>query len=69
MKRVGIMGLGNMGESITRALLGAGLAAADILSFEIKPERMRTVTGAYGIGGAASPRELAAECRYLILAV
>ncbi len=55
MKKVGIMGLGNMGESITRALLGAGLAAADILSFEIKPERMRTVTDTYGIGGAASP--------------
>jgi len=69
MKSVGIMGLGNMGESITRALLGAGLAVGDILSFEIKPERMRTVTSAYGIGAAASPRDLAAQCRYLILAV
>ncbi len=69
MKRVGIMGLGNMGESITRALLGAGLPAADILSFEIKPERTRTVAGAYGIGIAASPQDLAAQCPYLILAV
>ncbi len=69
MKKVGIMGLGNMGESITRALFGAGVAAADISSFEIKPERMRAVTGAYGISGAASPRELAAQCRYIILAV
>ena len=69
MKRVGIMGLGNMGESITRALLGAGLPAADILSFETKPERARTITGTYGIGTAASPLDLAAQCRYIILAV
>ncbi len=69
MKTVGIMGLGNMGESIVRALVGAGLSPHDILSFEIKPDRMRTVTGAYGIGTAASPGELAAECHYVILAV
>ena len=52
-----------------RALLGAGLAPDDILSFEIKPERMRTVTDAYGIGAAADPADLAAQCRYVILAV
>ena len=69
MKKVGIMGLGNMGEAIARALLGAGLDPDDILSFEIKPERMRTVTAAYGIGAAASPADLAAQCRYVILAV
>jgi pyrroline-5-carboxylate reductase len=69
MKRIGILGLGNMGESIVRALLGAGNDPADILFFEIKPERMRRATGAYGIGAAAGPADLAAQCRYVILAV
>ena len=69
MKKVGIIGLGNMGESIVRALLGAGLAPDDILSFEIKPERMRTATAAYGIEPAVGIADLAAQCRCVILAV
>jgi pyrroline-5-carboxylate reductase len=69
MKKVGIMGLGNMGEAIARALLTGGLSTSEILFFEIKPARMKAVIDSYGIGAASNPAELAAQCDYIILAV
>lgn len=69
MKKVGILGLGNMGEAIGRALLGAGVAPDDLLFFEINPEKARKGSAAYGVGSAPAPLDLAAQCHCIIVAV
>jgi pyrroline-5-carboxylate reductase len=69
MKKVAIVGLGNMGESIVRALLNAGMDKAEILSFELKAARAQAMAQSYAIEAAQDPRDLAARCRYVILAV
>jgi pyrroline-5-carboxylate reductase len=69
MTRVGMMGLGNMGESIVRGLLHAGLSKNDIVGYEVKEERARAIRQAYGIEVAASAEELANRSDCIILAV
>jgi pyrroline-5-carboxylate reductase len=69
MKKVGIVGLGNMGESIVRALLNAGTDKSEILFFEVKAARSQAMIQSYGIEAAGDLRDLAAQCRYVILAV
>jgi pyrroline-5-carboxylate reductase len=69
MKRVGIVGLGNMGESIVRAFLNSGLDKDEILYFEAKSERSRVISQSYAIEAARDPGDLAARCRCVILAV
>ena len=69
MKRVGMMGLGNMGESIVRGLLGAGLAKKGIIGFEIKDARARVIEKTYGIKIVKDPRELVKQSDYVILAM
>src|SRR5208283_1640543 len=69
MGKVGIIGLGNMGESIVRALLGAGTDKRDILSFEVKQARARAMTDTYGIAVVTGPQDLPAQCGCIILAV
>ncbi len=69
MKRVGIIGVGNMGESIVRALLGSGIRKTDIFSFEVKPARVRMVAAQYSIKAAKDPEDLARRSDYIVLAV
>ena len=69
MKKVGIIGLGNMGESIVRALLNAGMDKGEILSFEMKEARAQAMAQAYGMGTVRDPNDLAGQCRFVILAV
>ncbi|OPY67664.1 MAG: Pyrroline-5-carboxylate reductase [Syntrophorhabdaceae bacterium PtaU1.Bin034] len=69
MKRVGIMGLGNMGEAILRALVGAGLDKGGILSFEIKPARIKAIKESYGVEIVKDAKELVARTDYLVVAV
>ncbi len=69
MKKVGVVGIGNMGESIIRALLGAGTDRAEIVSFEVKTARAEAIAKSYGVERAKDPGDLAALCHFVILAV
>jgi pyrroline-5-carboxylate reductase len=69
MKRVGIIGVGNMGESIVRALISSGTDKSEILYYEAKPARSRTINESYAIEAAGSSGDVAAKCRYVILAI
>ncbi len=69
MGKVGIIGLGNMGESIVRALLGAGMDKREILSFEVKQARARAMTDTYGVAVVTGPQDLPSQCGCIILAV
>ncbi|HME45201.1 MAG TPA: pyrroline-5-carboxylate reductase [Syntrophorhabdales bacterium] len=69
MARLGILGLGNMGEAIVGALLGSGFDRKDLLAFEVKKDRAQTVARRYRIGLAANARDLAQKARYILIAV
>ena len=69
MKKVGIVGLGNMGEAIARALIAAGADRKDIIAYDIKPERMKAVVEGLKIASAKDPADVAARGDYIILAV
>ena len=69
MKKVGIVGLGNMGESIVRALLNSGTDKTEILSFEVKAARSQAMTQAYGIEAVQDLADLPGRCRYVVIAV
>jgi pyrroline-5-carboxylate reductase len=58
-----------MGEAIARALIAAGADPNDIISYDIKPERMRKVVDALKIASAKDVGELAGRSDYIILAV
>ncbi len=67
--KIGVIGVGNMGESIVRGLLNAGRDGSDILCFEIKPSRVEALRASYGVEFVKDPQELARRSRYIILAV
>lgn len=69
MTRVGIVGLGNMGESIARALLGAGIGKAEIVSLEVRPAKARAVAKTYGIEVVESSEDLVRRSDFIIVAV
>ena len=69
MRKVGIIGLGNMGESIVRALLDTGVDKDEILFFELKAARAQAMAQAYAVGAVQDPGDLPAQCRFVILAV
>jgi pyrroline-5-carboxylate reductase len=69
MARLGIFGLGNMGEAIVGALLRSGFGRKDIVAFELKKERAGLVVKRYGISAAASAKDLALKAKYLLIAV
>ena len=69
MRKVGIIGLGNMGESIVRALLDTGVDKDEILFFELKAARAQAMAQAYAVGAVQDPGDLPARCRFVILAV
>ncbi len=69
MPRLGILGLGNMGEAIVGALVNSGFERRNLLAFEIKKERADAVTAKYRIGMAASAKDLAQKAKYVLLAV
>ena len=69
MKKVGIVGLGNMGEAIARALVAAGTDRKEIIGYDVKPERMKAVVEGLKIAHAKDPADVAARSDYIILAV
>ena len=49
MDRIGIIGLGNMGESIVQALIREGQKKESLLFAEAKKERANQMRKSYGI--------------------
>jgi pyrroline-5-carboxylate reductase len=69
MAKIGIIGLGNMGEAIMRALLDAGRTENEIISFEIRASRREAISRAYAIEIADSLEQVIKQSGYIILAV
>jgi pyrroline-5-carboxylate reductase len=69
VKKIGIIGLGNMGQAIVRALVASGFPSEAILSFEVKQEAVRFVQDTYGVQVASSLSELTRQSNYILLAV
>jgi pyrroline-5-carboxylate reductase len=69
MDKIGIIGLGNMGEAIVKTLLKSGAKKESILCFEIKPERTRFIEDRYKVKFAGSAGELIKKVRYIILSI
>ncbi len=69
MDRIGICGLGNMGEAIVKALARNGMKGEDILALEIKGDKARYMREEYGIRVVDTIGELMAGARHILLAV
>lgn len=69
MEKVGIIGAGNMGESIVKALLKSGTKKELIVFVETKKKRAAYIEKTYGIRQGKRISELAKDCRFLIIAV
>jgi pyrroline-5-carboxylate reductase len=69
VKKIGIVGLGNMGEAVVRALVTSGFPREAILSFEVKPEKVALVQDKYGVRAVSGISELTTQSSYILLAV
>ena len=69
MARLGILGLGNMGEAIVGALLRSGFDRKNLLAFELKKDRVEAMAKQYRISIAASAKDLAQKAKYILIAV
>jgi pyrroline-5-carboxylate reductase len=69
VRKVGIVGLGNMGEAILRALLGSGVNKEDIISFEVKAEKCEAIKEMYGVEIAKDLKDLTRQSSHIFLAV
>lgn len=69
MEQVGIIGVGNMGESILKALLKGGLKKDRVLFAEAKKERAAYIEKTYGVQQVKKPADIAKGSGCIILAV
>jgi 3-hydroxyisobutyrate dehydrogenase len=66
LKRIGIIGLGNMGASMARNLIkSSSLKKHMVMVYDINKENMKSVAGDTGLLAGSIP-ELAANCDYII---
>lgn len=69
-KKVGFLGVGNMGEAIVKGLLRTGLVAADaIAATDVRRDRLEQMARQYGVRAMSSNVELVAWSDVIILAV
>lgn len=69
METIGIVGLGNMGESIAKALLTNGLSRNALTFFETAKNRTAYVEKLYRLKKAKSISDLVNVSKYIILAI
>jgi pyrroline-5-carboxylate reductase len=69
MKKIGIIGMGNMGEAILKAFIKNGAQKASILCAEAKSARADFIMNTYGIKCYKDPGEIVKKAQYLVLAV
>ena len=67
-KKIGIIGVGNMGEAILRGLHQKGMAQGIVVS-EIRPDRRAYLKKNYGVEAIPDNRNLASQVQVIILAV
>lgn len=68
MDKIGIIGIGNMGEAILKSVLN-NTEKYHIMLSEAKTERADFIKKTYGISAVSRPEELVQQSRYIILAV
>ncbi len=69
MDKIGVIGLGNMGEAFVKSFLKNGVKKESILCLETKPERAKHIENVYKVGFVGSTRELVKKAKYIILSV
>lgn len=69
MDRIGIIGLGNMGEAILKALLRSGLEKERVLCCEAQSGRAAFIKETYGIECITAVSKLASQADSIILAI
>lgn len=69
MEKIGIIGMGNMGESIAKALMREGLKKESILFSETKKERAKQIEKTLGLKCIKNLAELVKKTDYIILAI
>lgn len=69
MARIGIIGLGNMGEAILKSLLSGTAGKANLICAETKADRARYIEKTYGVKCFKKPEEAARKADQVILAV
>lgn len=69
MEKIGIIGLGNMGEAILKALLINGCKNEDLFFSEIKEDRSEFIANTYKIKQIKNMKELTNKVKYIIVAI
>jgi pyrroline-5-carboxylate reductase len=67
--KIGILGLGNMGEAILRALIVSGVGKDQIIAYEAKQTRAQAMESTYGIETLSGARDLGRLSDRIIIAV
>ncbi|RLA89472.1 MAG: pyrroline-5-carboxylate reductase [Deltaproteobacteria bacterium] len=69
-KKLGIIGVGNMGQALLKGWLAAGLAAPDQTRiFDLDPQRRELVRQKYGVAVADDNLDLVSQAEIVLLAV
>jgi len=69
MNKIGIIGMGNMGEAILKALLKNGTKKTSVLCAETQSARVSFIVKPYGIKCLENPEEVVTKRDFVILAV
>jgi pyrroline-5-carboxylate reductase len=69
MEKIGIIGLGNMGEAIVKSLINRGLKKEVLLFAEAKKERAAFIEKTYGLKCVKTLSELVQKADYIVLAI
>lgn len=69
MEKIGLIGLGNMGEAILKALINSGYRSEDLFFSEIKPERAEFIAKTYKVKHIKDIKQILNKVKYIIIAV
>ncbi len=70
MYKVGIIGVGNMGEAILRSMLSSGtVSKEEVVVFDINRDRMESILENYNVKTANSEEEIVKNSKYIFLAI
>lgn len=69
LDKIGIIGLGNMGEAILKSLLKNCMQKENMVCSEAKVERAAFIEKTYNIKITKNPEELTGQSKYIILAI
>lgn len=69
MDKIGIIGLGNMGEAILKSLLKNNIQKEHMVCSEAKTERADFIEKTYNIKITKNPEKLTGQSKYIVLAI